>query len=170
MIDVGIAEQHATTMAKRYGNARNETILSDLFNILQRAYDQVVHDICRQNLNVFIGIDRSGLVGADGETHQGVFDISFLRHLPNMVLMMPKDENEGQHLVYTAMQYEDGPIALRYARGNGLGVHMDEELKAIPIGTWETLKEGTQATILTFGTTIPMAMEAAERLEKLGFQ
>ena len=142
MIDVGIAEQHATTMAKRYGNARNEAILSDLFNILQRAYDQVVHDICRQNLNVFIGIDRSGLVGADGETHQGVFDISFLRHLPNMVLMMPKDENEGQHLVYTAMQYEDGPIALRYARGNGLGVHMDKELKAIPIGTWETLKEG----------------------------
>ena len=125
---------------RRYGNARNEAILSDLFNILQRAYDQVVHDICRQNLNVFIGIDRSGLVGADGETHQGVFDISFLRHLPNMVLMMPKDENEGQHLVYTAMQYEDGPIALRYARGNGLGVHMDEELKAIPIGTWETLK------------------------------
>ena len=92
---------------RRYGNARNEAILSDLFNILQRAYDQVVHDICRQNLNVFIGIDRSGLVGADGETHQGVFDISFLRHLPNMVLMMPKDENEGQHLVYTAMQYED---------------------------------------------------------------
>ena len=155
---------------RRYGNARNEAILSDLFNILQRAYDQVVHDICRQNLNVFIGIDRSGLVGADGETHQGVFDISFLRHLPNMVLMMPKDENEGQHLVYTAMQYEDEPIALRYARGNGLGVHMDEELKAIPIGTWETLKEGTQAPILTFGTTIPMAMEATERLEKLGFQ
>ena len=85
-----------------------------------------------------------------------------------MVLMMPKDENEGQHLVYTAMQYEDGPIALRYARGNGLGVHMDEELKAIPIGSWETLKEGTQAAILTFGTTIPMAMEAAERLEKAG--
>ena len=155
---------------RRYGNARNEAILSDLFNILQRAYDQVVHDICRQNLNVFIGIDRSGLVGADGETHQGVFDISFLRHLPNMVLMMPKDENEGQHLVYTAMQYEDGPIALRYARGNGLGVHMDKELKAIPIGTWETLKEGTQAAILTFGTTIPMAMEATERLEKPGFQ
>ena len=79
---------------------------------LQRAYDQVVHDICRQNLNVFIGIDRAGFVGADGETHQGVYDIAFLRHIPNMVIMMPKDENEGQHMVYTAMEYDDGPIAL----------------------------------------------------------
>lgn len=168
MIDVGIAEQHATTMAAGMATQGMKPFLAIYSTFLQRAYDQVVHDICRQNLNVFIGIDRSGLVGADGETHQGVFDISFLRHLPNMVIMMPKDENEGQHLVYTAMQYEDGPIALRYARGNGLGVHMDEELKAIPIGTWETLKEGTQAAILTFGTTIPMAMEAAERLEKAG--
>ena len=137
MIDVGIAEQHATTMAAGMATQGMKPFLAIYSTFLQRAYDQVVHDICRQNLNVFIGIDRSGLVGADGETHQGVFDISFLRHLPNMVLMMPKDENEGQHLVYTAMQYEDGPIALRYARGNGLGVHMDEELKAIPIGSWK---------------------------------
>ena len=115
---------------------------------LQRAYDQVLHDICRQNLNVFIGIDRAGLVGADGETHQGVFDISFLRHMPNMVIMMPKDENEGQHMVKTAFDYDDGPIALRYPRGNGLGVPMDEELKAIPIGSWEVLREGTDAAIL----------------------
>ncbi|MBO1626607.1 1-deoxy-D-xylulose-5-phosphate synthase [Bacillus cereus] len=168
MIDVGIAEQHATTMAAGMATQGMKPFLAIYSTFLQRAYDQVVHDICRQNLNVFIGIDRAGLVGADGETHQGVFDIAFLRHLPNLVLMMPKDENEGQHLVYTAMQYEDGPIALRYPRGNGLGVQMDEEFKAIPIGTWETLKEGTQAAILTFGTTIPMAMEAAERLEKAG--
>ena len=133
---------------------------------LQRAYDQVVHDICRQNLNVFIGIDRAGLVGSDGETHQGVFDIAFLRHIPNMVLMMPKDENEGQHMVNTAIQYNDGPIAMRFPRGNGYGVPMDEELKEIPIGTWEVLKEGTDAIILTFGTTIPMALEAAAPLEK----
>lgn len=131
---------------------------------LQRAYDQMLHDICRQNLNVVVAIDRAGLVGADGETHQGVFDISFLRHMPNMVIMMPKDENEGQHMVKTAFEYSDGPIALRYPRGNGLGVPMDEELKTIPIGTWEVLKEGTQAAILTFGTTIPMAMKAAEVL------
>ncbi|MFL6556919.1 MAG: transketolase C-terminal domain-containing protein, partial [Bacillus sp. (in: firmicutes)] len=120
------------------------------------------------NLNVFIGIDRAGLVGADGETHQGVFDIAFLRHIPNIVLMMPKDENEGQHMVSTALNYDDGPIAMRFPRGNGLGVPMDEELKNIPIGTWEVLKEGDDAAILTFGTTIPMAMEAAEILEKQG--
>jgi 1-deoxy-D-xylulose-5-phosphate synthase len=131
---------------------------------LQRAYDQVVHDICRQNLNVFIGIDRAGLVGADGETHQGVFDIAFLRHLPNMVIMMPKDENEGQHMVKTAIDYNDGPIALRYPRGNGLGVQMDEQLKAIPIGSWEVLQPGQDAVILTFGTTIPLVQEAAARL------
>lgn len=166
MFDVGIAEQHATTMAAGLATQDMKPFLAIYSTFLQRAYDQVVHDICRQNLNVFIGIDRSGLVGADGETHQGVFDIPFLRHIPNMVLMMPKDENEGQHMVNTAIQYDDGPIALRYARGNGLGVDMDEELKVIPIGTWEIIKPGTDAVILTFGTTIPMALEAAERLEK----
>jgi len=135
---------------------------------LQRAYDQMLHDVCRQNLNVFLGIDRAGLVGADGETHQGVYDIAFLRHMPNMVIMMPKDENEGQHMVKTAIEYNDGPIALRYPRGNGLGVTMDEELKTIPIGSWEVLEEGTSAAILTFGTTIPMALQAAEELREEG--
>jgi 1-deoxy-D-xylulose-5-phosphate synthase len=168
MFDVGIAEQHATTMAAGLATQGMKPFLAIYSTFLQRAYDQVVHDVCRQNLNVFFGIDRSGLVGADGETHQGVFDIAFLRHVPNIVLMMPKDENEGQHMVYTALSYDDGPIALRYARGNGLGVPMDAELKKIPIGTWETLREGSDAAILTFGTTIPMAMEAAELLEKKG--
>ncbi|WP_044340051.1 1-deoxy-D-xylulose-5-phosphate synthase [Rossellomorea aquimaris] len=168
MFDVGIAEQHATTVAAGLATQEMKPFLAIYSTFLQRAYDQVVHDICRQNLNVFIGIDRAGLVGADGETHQGVFDIAFLRHLPNMVIMMPKDENEGQHLVNTALQYNDGPIALRYPRGNGYGVPMDAELKTIPIGTWEILKQGTDAAILTFGTTIPMAMEAAADLEKQG--
>ncbi|MGM0828287.1 MAG: 1-deoxy-D-xylulose-5-phosphate synthase [Bacillota bacterium] len=168
MFDVGIAEQHATTVAAGLATQNMKPFLAIYSTFLQRAYDQVVHDICRQNLNVFIGIDRAGLVGADGETHQGVFDIAFLRHLPNMVIMMPKDENEGQHLVNTALQYNDGPIALRYPRGNGYGVPMDSELKNIPIGTWEVLKQGKDAAILTFGTTIPMAMEAAEELEKQG--
>ncbi|MEK4486429.1 1-deoxy-D-xylulose-5-phosphate synthase [Psychrobacillus sp. FSL H8-0484] len=166
MFDVGIAEQHATTMAAGMAADGMKPLLVIYSTFLQRAYDQVLHDICRQNLNVVIGIDRSGLVGADGETHQGVFDISFLRHMPNMVIMMPKDENEGQHMVKTAFDYSDGPIALRYPRGNGLGVPMDEELRTIPIGSWEVLKEGTQAAILTFGTTIPMAMSAAEQLEQ----
>ncbi|MDN4493348.1 1-deoxy-D-xylulose-5-phosphate synthase [Ureibacillus aquaedulcis] len=166
--DVGIAEQHATTMAAGIATQGMKPYLAIYSTFLQRAYDQVLHDIARPNLNVVIGIDRSGLVGADGETHQGVFDISFLRHLPNMVLMMPKDENEGQHMVKTAFEYNDGPIALRYPRGNGLGVPMDQEMKTIPIGSWEVLKDGKDACILTFGTTIPMAMEAAEELASKG--
>lgn len=168
MFDVGIAEQHAATVAAGLATQNMKPFLAIYSTFLQRAYDQVLHDICRQNLNVFIGIDRAGLVGADGETHQGVFDIAFLRHMPNMVLMMPKDENEGQNMVYTALNYNDGPIAMRFPRGNGLGVDMDEEFHNIPIGSWETLKEGKDAAILTFGTTIPMAMEAAQILEKQG--
>ncbi|MBU8684211.1 1-deoxy-D-xylulose-5-phosphate synthase [Bacillus haynesii] len=168
MFDVGIAEQHAATMAAGLATQNMKPFLAIYSTFLQRAYDQVVHDICRQNLNVFIGIDRAGLVGADGETHQGVFDIAFLRHIPNLVLMMPKDENEGQHMVNTAVKYDDGPIAMRFPRGNGLGVKMDKELKTIPIGTWEVLRPGTDAVILTFGTTIPMALAAAEELQKEG--
>lgn len=168
MYDVGIAEQHAATMAAGLATQGMKPFLAIYSTFLQRAYDQVVHDICRQNLNVFLGIDRAGLVGADGETHQGVFDIAFLRHIPNIVLMMPKDENEGQHMVYTAIQYDAGPIAMRFPRGNGLGVPMDEQLKTIPIGTWEVLREGTDVAILTFGTTIPMALQAAERLAHEG--
>jgi 1-deoxy-D-xylulose-5-phosphate synthase len=169
MFDVGIAEQHAVTVAAGLATQGMKPFLAIYSTFLQRAYDQVIHDICRQNLNVFIGIDRAGLVGADGETHQGVYDIAFLRHLPNLVIMMPKDENEGQHMVNTAIQYDDGPIALRFPRGNGLGVPMDKEFKTIDIGTWEVLKEGSDAAILTFGTTIPMAMEAASVMEKLGY-
>lgn len=166
--DVGIAEQHATTMAAGIATQGMKPFLAIYSTFLQRAYDQVLHDIARANLNVFIGIDRAGLVGADGETHQGVFDIAFLRHIPNIVLMMPKDENEGQHMVKTAIEYNDGPIALRYPRGNGYGVPMDEEMKTIPIGSWKVLKEGQDAVILTFGTTIPMAMQAAEELSEKG--
>lgn len=168
--DVGIAEQHATTMAAGLATQDMKPFLAIYSTFLQRAYDQVVHDVCRQNLNVFIGIDRSGLVGADGETHQGVFDVAFLRNLPNMVVMMPKDENEGQHMVKTAIEYNGGPIALRYPRGNGLGVPMDEQLEALPIGSWEVLKKGSDAVILTFGTTILMAIDAAEKLAEQGIQ
>ena len=168
MYDVGIAEQHAATMAAGLATQGMKPFLAIYSTFLQRAYDQVLHDICRQNLNVFIGVDRAGLVGGDGETHQGVFDVSFLRHLPNMVVMMPKDENEGQHMVNTAIQYDGGPIAMRFPRGNGSGVPMDSELTTIPIGSWEILKPGTDATILTFGTTIPIALEAAKMLGKQG--
>lgn len=168
MFDVGIAEQHATTMAAGLAVEEMKPFLAIYSTFLQRAYDQVLHDIARQNLNVFIGIDRAGLVGADGETHQGVFDIAFLRSMPNLTIMMPKDENEGQHMVRTAVSYGDGPIALRYPRGNGLGVPLDKELREIPIGSWEILREGSDAAILTFGTTIPMALSAAEQLREKG--
>jgi 1-deoxy-D-xylulose-5-phosphate synthase len=166
--DVGIAEQHATTMAAGLATQGMKPFLAIYSTFMQRAYDQMLHDISRQNLNVFIGIDRAGLVGADGETHQGVFDIAFLRHMPNLVIMMPKDENEGQHMVKTAIDYDAGPIVLRYPRGNGLGVPMDETLRPIPIGSWEVLREGHDAAILTFGTSIPMALEAAGILSAKG--
>ncbi|MFC0188325.1 1-deoxy-D-xylulose-5-phosphate synthase [Fictibacillus aquaticus] len=168
LFDVGIAEQHAATMAAGMATQNMKPVLSIYSTFLQRGYDQVVHDVARQNLNVLFTIDRSGLVGADGETHQGVFDIAFLRHIPNMVLMMGKDENELRNMVYTGIQYSDGPIAVRFARGNGFGVPLDEEFEKIPIGSWEVLKEGTDAAILTFGTTIPMALKAWEVLAKQG--
>ncbi len=158
LYDVGIAEQHATTLSAGLASQGMKPFLAIYSTFLQRGYDQVIHDVARQNLNVMFGIDRAGLVGADGETHQGVFDIAFLRSVPNIVLMMPKDENEGQHMVHTAVQYNDGPIAVRYPRGNGLGVAMDEELKTIPIGSWEVLEEGEDAVILTFGTTTPLLL------------
>ena len=164
--DVGIAEQHAATMAAGLAAEGMKPFLAIYSTFLQRAYDQMLHDITRQNLNVFLGIDRAGLVGADGETHHGVFDIAYLRHLPNLVLMMPKDENEGQHMVKTALSYNDGPIALRFPRGNGYGVPMDDELKEIPIGTWEVVQEGKDLAILTFGPMLEVAKEAALQIEE----
>ncbi|KAB8128477.1 1-deoxy-D-xylulose-5-phosphate synthase [Gracilibacillus oryzae] len=168
LFDVGIAEQHAVTMAAGMATQGMKPFVAIYSTFLQRAYDQMVHDVCRQKLNVAFGIDRAGLVGADGETHQGVFDIAFLRHLPNIVLMMPKDENECQHMVHTALSYNDGPIALRFPRGNGLGVHMDKEFQQLPIGKWEVLEKGNDAVILTFGTTIEMALSASKKLKKSG--
>lgn len=168
LFDVGIAEQHATTMAAGMAIQGMRPFLAIYSTFLQRAYDQVLHDVCRQKLNVVFGIDRAGLVGADGETHQGVFDIAFLRTMPNMTIMMPKNENECQHMINTAVAYDNGPIAVRYPRGNGLGVPMDKALQKITIGEWEILKEGTDVVILTFGTTITMALEASEALAKMG--
>lgn len=169
MIDVGIAEQHAATMSAGLATQGMKPVFAVYSTFLQRGYDQVVHDICRQNLNVLIAIDRAGLVGADGETHQGVFDISFLRALPNMVILNPRNENELQHMLYTAIKYDDGPIAVRYPRGNGTGVKMDAQLKQLPIGKWEVLNEGTDAVILTFGTMIPVAEKAIENMTAQGY-
>ncbi|GAB6935418.1 1-deoxy-D-xylulose-5-phosphate synthase [Calditerricola yamamurae] len=166
--DVGIAEQHAVTMAGGLAAQGMKPVCAIYSTFLQRAYDQVVHDVCRQNLNVVFAVDRAGFVGADGDTHQGVFDIGFLRHLPNMVVMMPKDENEFRHMLYTAVTYEEGPIAVRYPRGNGVGVPLDPELRRIPIGTWEVVREGDDVAILAVGPMVQVALEAAARLEEEG--
>lgn len=168
MIDVGIAEQHAATMSAALAMEGLKPVFAVYSTFLQRAYDQVVHDICRQNLNVIFAIDRAGFVGADGETHHGVYDIPFLRHIPNLVLMMPKDENELRHMMKTAVDYNDGPIAVRYPRVNGRGVDIDAQMKPIPIGSWETLRDGESAVIITLGPMIQVAEEAAELLKRDG--
>ncbi|MNF96514.1 1-deoxy-D-xylulose-5-phosphate synthase [compost metagenome] len=128
----------------------------------------MVHDICRQNLNVIFAIDRAGFVGADGETHHGVYDIPFLRHVPNLVLMMPKDENELRRMMKTAVDYNEGPIAVRYPRTNGLGVAIDPEMLPIPIGTWEVLRSGDQVAVVAVGPMIGVAEDAAEQLKREG--
>ncbi|EOY6139745.1 1-deoxy-D-xylulose-5-phosphate synthase [Listeria monocytogenes] len=168
--DVGIAEQHATTMAAGLATQGMKPFLAIYSTFLQRAYDQLVHDVCRQKLNVVIGIDRAGLVGADGETHQGVFDISFLNSIPNMTISMPKDEVEARQLMDTAFSYNDGPFAIRYPRGEATGVQVVESNTLIPIGQWETIIQPLDAVILTFGPTIELALKAAEQLEIEGYR
>ncbi|CAM4268104.1 1-deoxy-D-xylulose-5-phosphate synthase [Paenibacillus sp. MB22_1] len=168
MIDVGIAEQHAATMCAAMAMEGLKPVYAVYSTFMQRAYDQIVHDICRQNANVMFAIDRAGFVGADGETHQGVYDIAFMRHIPNIVLMMPKDENELRHMMKTALEYNDGPIAYRYPRINVPGVPLDKELVPIPIGTWELLREGDNLTIVAVGPMVQVAEEAAERLKREG--
>jgi 1-deoxy-D-xylulose-5-phosphate synthase len=134
---------------------------------LQRAYDQVVHDICLQNLPVTIVMDRGGLVGEDGPTHHGVFDLSYLRHVPNMVLMAPADENELQRMLKTALEH-DGPAALRYPRGTAEGRPMDSEIRSMKIGKGKLLREGDELAILAIGNRVWPAVEAAKELEKKG--
>ncbi|MFD0694987.1 1-deoxy-D-xylulose-5-phosphate synthase [Paenibacillus sp. GCM10027628] len=168
MIDVGIAEQHAATLCAGLATEGLKPVFAVYSTFLQRAYDQVVHDICRPKLNVTFAIDRAGFVGPDGETHQGVYDIAFLRSLPNMVLMMPKDEHELRDMMQTALEYNDGPIAYRYPRINGTGASTDLPPKAIPIGTWETVREGDYAAVLAVGPMVQIAETAAEQLAKEG--
>jgi 1-deoxy-D-xylulose-5-phosphate synthase len=168
MIDVGIAEQHAATMSAALAIEGMKPVFAVYSTFLQRAYDQVVHDICRQNLNVIFAIDRAGFVGPDGETHHGVYDIAFLRHIPNLVIMMPKDENELRQMLKTAVDYDDGPIAVRYPRIAGLGVEMEANPQALPIGSWETVREGDSGVILAIGPMLQVAEEAAELLKREG--
>jgi len=168
MIDVGIAEQHAATMCASLAMEGLKPVYAVYSTFLQRAYDQVVHDICRQNANVVFAIDRAGFVGPDGETHHGVYDIAYMRHIPNMVMMMPKDENELRRMLKTAVDYDDGPIAVRYPRVAGRGVAMDASPEPIAIGSWETVRDGDSAAVLAIGPMLPIAEEAAEQLKREG--
>lgn len=170
MIDVGIAEQHAATLCAALAMEGMKPVYAVYSTFMQRAYDQIVHDICRHNANVMFAIDRAGFVGADGETHQGVYDIAFMRHIPNMVLMMPKDENELRHMMKTALDYNEGPIAYRYPRINGTGVALDAELRSLPIGTWERLRPGEDYAVIACGPMVQVAEEAAEVLKREGIQ
>lgn len=166
--DVGIAEQHAVTMAGGLAANGMKPYVAIYSTFLQRAYDQMLHDVDRQNLHVVFGIDRSGLVGADGETHQGVFDIPFLSHMPNITIMMPKDENEARHMLHSAFYEYTGPIAIRYPRGNGIGVDVDANLQPLPYGKWETLHDGEDVAVLSFGPTLQLIEEVRDELLKEG--
>lgn len=170
MIDVGIAEQHAATLSAALALEGLKPVFAVYSTFLQRAYDQVVHDICRQNLNVVFAIDRAGFVGPDGETHQGVYDVAFLRHVPNLVIMMPKDENELRRMMKTAIDYNEGPIAVRYPRINGVGVELDASPAPLPIGKWETLREGDASVILAIGPMIGVAEAASDMMKRDGAQ
>jgi 1-deoxy-D-xylulose-5-phosphate synthase len=165
--DVGIAEQHAVTFAAGMATEGFVPVVAIYSTFLQRGYDEILHDVCLQNLHVVFALDRGGLVGADGPTHHGVFDFAYLRSIPNIVVMAPKDENELQHMLATAVGHS-GPIALRYPRGEGWGVALDSSPKALEIGKGELLRDGTDIVIAAIGQTVMPAFRAAQDLAPLG--
>jgi 1-deoxy-D-xylulose-5-phosphate synthase len=166
--DVGIAEQHAVTFAAGMATEGLKPFCAIYSTFLQRAYDQVVHDVALQKLPVRFAIDRAGLVGQDGATHAGSFDVAYLACLPNMVVMAAGDEAELMHMVATAVAYEDGPCAFRYPRGEGVGVDLPEIGLPIEIGKGRIMREGTQAALLNLGGRLSTCMKAAEDLEARG--
>jgi 1-deoxy-D-xylulose-5-phosphate synthase len=170
-IDVGIAEQHAVTLAAGLASEGMRPVAAIYSTFLQRAYDQIIHDVCIQNLPVFFCLDRAGIVGADGPTHQGMYDIAYLRCIPNMVLMAPKDEAELQRMVVTGVEHTSGPIAMRFPRGSGYGVPlMEEGWEPLEIGKGEILRNGDDVLILGYGTMVNSAMQAAEILSEHGIE
>jgi 1-deoxy-D-xylulose-5-phosphate synthase len=169
-IDVGIAEQHAVTLAAGLACEGMRPVAAIYSTFLQRAYDQIIHDVCIQNLHVFFCLDRAGIVGADGPTHQGMYDIAYLRCIPNMVLMAPKDEAEMQQMMVTGIQH-NGPIAMRYPRGNGYGVPMlPGGWEALAIGKAEVLRQGNDVLLVAYGSMVYPAMQVAEILVEHGIQ
>jgi 1-deoxy-D-xylulose-5-phosphate synthase len=169
-IDVGIAEQHAVTLAAGLACEGMRPVVAIYSTFLQRAFDQIIHDVCIQNLPVFFCLDRAGIVGADGPTHQGMYDIAYLRCIPNMVVMAPKDEAELQRMLVTGIEH-NGPIAMRYPRGNGVGVPlMEEGWEPLPIGKGEVLRSGDDVLLLAYGTMVYSALQTAEILSEHGIQ
>jgi len=170
-IDVGIAEQHAVTLAAGLACEGMRPVAAVYSTFLQRAFDQIVHDVCIQKLPVFFCLDRAGIVGADGPTHQGLYDIAYLRCIPNMVLMAPKDEAELQRMMVTGINYTKGAIAMRYPRGSGYGVPlMEEGWEAIPIGKGEVLRQGDDVLLVGYGSMVYPAMQTAEILSEHGIE
>jgi 1-deoxy-D-xylulose-5-phosphate synthase len=172
--DVGIAEQHAVTFSAGLAAGGMRPVVAIYSTFMQRAYDQVIHDVCMQDLHVVFAMDRAGIVGEDGPTQHGVFDIAFMRSIPNMKVMAPKDENELRHMLYTAL-YMDGPVSLRYPRGKGVGVPLDSDLHTLEIGKAELLSPATlelaerqECAILAFGSTVAPAEVAAKELADEG--
>ncbi len=165
--DVGIAEQHGITFAAGLAADGFIPVVAIYSTFMQRAYDQILHDVCLQNLPVVLALDRGGIVGADGSTHQGLFDFSYLRHIPNLVVMAPKDENELQHMLRTAVSC-GRPASLRYPRGDGWCGFLDEEAKELPLGKAEVLRQGKDLILLAIGSTVKAALEAASRLQNQG--
>jgi 1-deoxy-D-xylulose-5-phosphate synthase len=167
--DVGIAEQHAVLFAAGLALEGMKPVCAIYSTFLQRAYDQIVHDVCLQELNVVFCMDRAGLVGDDGPTHHGAYDISYLRPLPNMVLMAPRDEAMLVHMLRTALAYDAGPIAIRYPRGAGVGANLPARPAEIGIGTGETLAQGERIALIGYGTGVQLALDTAEVLRGSGF-
>ncbi|HET7094600.1 MAG TPA: 1-deoxy-D-xylulose-5-phosphate synthase, partial [Thermomicrobiales bacterium] len=166
--DVGIAEQHAVTFAAGLASEGMRPVVGIYSTFLQRAYDQIVHDVCLQRLPVLFAMDRAGFAGDDGRTHHGIFDLSYLRCLPNMVIMAPKDENELRHMLKTGIEYGRGPAAIRYPRGAGVGVATDEPPHELPIGRAEVLREGDDVAIFAVGAMTLAAERAADALAAEG--
>jgi 1-deoxy-D-xylulose-5-phosphate synthase len=163
--DVGIAEQHGVTFAAGLATQGCIPVAAIYSTFLQRAFDQIIHDVALQHLHVVFALDRAGVVGADGPTHHGVFDLSYLRLVPGMVIMSPKDENELRDMLYTAIEYKDGPVAVRYPRGNGLGVPLKDGFDLLPIGQAESLRDGKDVALLAIGEMVDATMKAAELLK-----
>jgi 1-deoxy-D-xylulose-5-phosphate synthase len=168
-IDVGIAEQHAITLAAGLAAEGMRPVAAIYSTFLQRAFDQIIHDASIQSLPVFLCLDRAGIVGADGPTHQGMYDIAYLRCIPNMVLMAPKDEGELQRMVVTGINYTAGPIAMRYPRGSGYGVAlMEEGWEELPIGKGEILRQGDDVLMIAYGSMVHPTLQAAQLLSEHG--